>query len=71
MLADLLRRELAGEPATVVGLSLGGWLAVRLALAEPSLVSRLILIDAGGYREQDWEAIRELVTVESEEDVAT
>ena len=69
VLAELLRRELAGEPATVVGLSLGGWLAVRLALAEPSLVSRLILIDAAGYRDQDWESIRELVTVESEEDV--
>ena len=69
VLAELLRRELAGEPATVVGLSLGGWHAVRLALAEPSLVSRLILIDAAGYREQDWEAIRELVTVETEEDV--
>ena len=69
VLAELMRRELAGEPATVVGLSLGGWLAVRLALDEPSLVSRLILIDAAGYREQDWEAIRELVTVESDEDV--
>jgi pimeloyl-ACP methyl ester carboxylesterase len=69
VLAELLRRELAGEPATIVGLSLGGWLAVRLALEEPSLVSRLILIDAAGYREQDWEAIRSLVTVESDEDV--
>ena len=69
VVADLLRRELAGEPATVVGLSLGGWTAVRLALAEPSLVSRLILIDAGGYRDQDWEAIRSLVTVRDDADV--
>ncbi|HXT22560.1 MAG TPA: alpha/beta hydrolase, partial [Thermoanaerobaculia bacterium] len=53
----------------VVGLSLGGWMAVRLALAEPSLVSRLILIDAGGYRDQDWEAIRTLVTVRDDADV--
>ena len=67
--AELLRRELAGEPATVVGLSLGGWMAVRLALEEPALVSRLILVDAAGYRDQDWEAIRELVTVETEADV--
>lgn len=62
--AELLRRELAGEPVTVVGMSLGGWTAMRLALAEPSLVSRLILIDAAGYRDQDWEAIRALVTVD-------
>jgi pimeloyl-ACP methyl ester carboxylesterase len=67
--AELLRRELAGEPATVVGLSLGGWMAMRLALAEPALVSRLILIDAGGYRDQDWEAIRTLVTVRDDADV--
>ena len=69
VVAELLRRELAGEPATIVGLSLGGWMAVRLALAEPSLVSRLILIDAGGYRDQDWEAIRALVTVRDDADV--
>jgi pimeloyl-ACP methyl ester carboxylesterase len=63
VIAELLRRELAGEAATIVGLSLGGWTAVRLALAEPALVSRLILIDSGGYREQDWDAIRTLVTI--------
>lgn len=69
VVAELLRRELAGEPATVVGLSLGGWMAVRLALAEPALVSRLILIDSGGFREQDWEAIRALVTIRDDADV--
>jgi abhydrolase domain-containing protein 6 len=69
VLAELLRRELAGEPATIVGLSLGGWMAVRLALEAPALVSRLILIDAAGYREQDWEAIKELVTVSCDADV--
>ena len=69
VIAELLRRELAGEPATVVGLSLGGWMAVRLALEEPALVARLILVDAAGYREQDWEAIRTLVTVDSDADV--
>ena len=69
VVAELLRRELAGEPATVVGLSLGGWMAVRLALAEPALVSRLILIDSGGYRDQDWEAIRSLVTIHDDADV--
>lgn len=69
VVAELLRRELAGEPATVVGLSLGGWIATRLALEHPELVSRLVLIDAAGYAEQDWERIRALVTIEDDEDV--
>lgn len=64
VLAQLLERELGGRPATVAGISLGGWMAVRLALSRPDLVSRLALIDAGGYRDQDWDAIQSLVTVE-------
>lgn len=63
ILARLLQERL-GRPATVAGLSLGGWVAVRLALAHPELVSRLVLIDAGGYRDQDWERIESLVDVE-------
>lgn len=67
--AALIERELGGGPATVAGNSLGGWIAVRLALARPELVSRLVLVDAGGYREQDWERIEELVTVTEPSDV--
>ena len=33
----------------------GGWIAVRLALARPDLVARLLLVVPGGYRDQDWE----------------
>jgi 3-oxoadipate enol-lactonase len=63
-LARLLEAELGRSPrATVAGLSLGGWMAVRLALARPDLVARLVLIDAGGYRHQDWDRIQQLVTV--------
>lgn len=62
-LAQLLEAELGGRPVTVCGLSLGGWMAVRLALARPDLVSRLVLIDAGGYRHQDWDNVQRLVTV--------
>ncbi len=61
--ARLVESELGRRPVTVAGLSLGGWMAVKLALARPDLVGRLVLIDAGGYREQDWEAIQSLVTV--------
>jgi pimeloyl-ACP methyl ester carboxylesterase len=38
-------------------------MAVRLALARPDLVSRLVLIDAGGYRHQDWDRVQGLVRV--------
>jgi pimeloyl-ACP methyl ester carboxylesterase len=64
VLTDLIRKKFGGRPVTVAGLSLGGWIAVRLALAHPEQVSRLVLIDAGGYRDQDWEAIQSLVMVE-------
>jgi pimeloyl-ACP methyl ester carboxylesterase len=63
VVATLLEKEFDARPVTVAGLSLGGWLAVRLALRRPDLVSRLVLIDAGGYRHQDWEAIEALVRV--------
>jgi len=61
--ARLIEKELGGRPATVAGISLGGWTAVRLALRRPDLVSRLLLIDAGGYRNQDWAKIQGLIRV--------
>ncbi|HEV2851777.1 MAG TPA: alpha/beta hydrolase [Thermoanaerobaculia bacterium] len=64
ILTELLDKEFGGRPVTVAGLSLGGWTAVRLALAHPERVSRLVLIDVGGYRDQDWETIQSLVTVD-------
>jgi pimeloyl-ACP methyl ester carboxylesterase len=59
----LIEREGGGRAVTLAGLSLGGWIAVRIALARPDLVERLVLIDAGGYRDQDWERIQRLVTI--------
>ena len=55
ILQKLLDRELGSRPVTLLGLSLGGWMAVRLALRHPERVSRLVLVDAGGYRDQDWD----------------
>jgi len=39
-------------------------MAVRMALDHPGRVSRLVLIDAGGYRDQDWERIQSLISVQ-------
>ena len=55
---------------TLCGISLGGWIAVRLALARPDLVARLLLVVPGGYREQDWERIGRMVRVETYRDSA-
>jgi pimeloyl-ACP methyl ester carboxylesterase len=65
LLARFIERELPGRPPTLAGTSLGGWLAVRLALERPELVSRLLLLNAAGFRDQDWERIQRLVTVET------
>ncbi|HYG63018.1 MAG TPA: alpha/beta hydrolase [Thermoanaerobaculia bacterium] len=64
VLADLIRRELGSRPVNLAGISLGGWIAVRLTLDRPDLVSRLLLIDAAGYRDQDWDEIERLIRVE-------
>src|SRR5688572_9111310 len=37
------------ERATLVGNSLGGWVALAFALAHPDKVDRLALVDSGGY----------------------
>lgn len=65
VISALIEKEFDGRPVTVAGLSLGGWLAVRLGLRRPDLVGRLVLVNSGGYREQDWDAIESLVRVEN------
>lgn len=67
-------RELAaiaggGRPVNLAGISLGAWIAVRAALALPDAWQRLVLVAAAGYREQDWERIGRLVTIETIDDV--
>jgi pimeloyl-ACP methyl ester carboxylesterase len=62
--AQLIERELDGGPVSVAGLSMGGWMAMRLAQERPDLVARLVLIDAAGYRWQDWDRIGGLVRVQ-------
>ncbi|MFC4242327.1 alpha/beta fold hydrolase [Gryllotalpicola reticulitermitis] len=61
-LADHYRRMLADAGTThtiVIGSSLGGWIGAELALADPELVSALVLIDSAGI-EVPGEPVRNL-----------
>jgi pimeloyl-ACP methyl ester carboxylesterase len=64
VVAGLIEQQFPSRPVTVAGNSLGGWMALRLALARPDLVARLCLIAPGGFREQDWDRIEHLLRVE-------
>lgn len=46
---DKLYGTLKIERATLVGNSMGGWIAVLYALAHPEKVERLVLVDAAGF----------------------
>jgi 2-hydroxy-6-oxonona-2,4-dienedioate hydrolase len=67
-LTELLDRKLGDRSVTLAGISLGGWLAARLAAARPERVARLLLVVPGGYRDQDWRAIERMVRVSTYED---
>ena len=58
-----------GRPVNLAGISLGGWISTRVTLERPDLIERLVLIDAGGYRDQDWGRIQELTDVSNLADV--
>jgi pimeloyl-ACP methyl ester carboxylesterase len=45
---DSFIREVIGRPALLVGNSMGGWLAVKLAWSAPAQLRGIILMDAGG-----------------------
>lgn len=47
-LYDALLEQLGLEEVTVIGNSLGGWIAAELAVGRPATVARLVLVDAVG-----------------------
>ncbi len=54
--ADLLPEIVAGlglERVALIGNSVGGFAAARLALTHPSLVSALVLVNSGGFNRRD------------------
>ncbi len=56
---DRLYRELKIERATLVGNSMGGWVAALYAIAHPEKVERLVLVDAAGFAPpKDFDAAR-------------
>ena len=56
---DRLYRELKIERATLVGNSMGGWIAALYAIAHPEKVERLVLVDAAGFAPpKDFDAAR-------------
>lgn len=63
VLVDFVR-QVIGRPALVVGNSMGGWLAVKLAWAAPELVRGVMLLDAGGAPlrgRESWEPFGEAI----------
>jgi len=66
---QLLPRLFGGRPVTLGGVSLGGWVATRVALRAPGRIARLLLVVPGGYRDQDWRRIESMVRVESLADI--
>ncbi|HEU5087463.1 MAG TPA: alpha/beta hydrolase, partial [Roseiflexaceae bacterium] len=66
MLAEFVR-DVVQHPALVVGNSMGGWIAVRLAADAPEWVREIMLINAGGAYlsgRSAWEPFRAVVAVE-------
>jgi len=66
---ELLRREFPDRAPSLAGVSLGGWVATRVAIAEPGRVARLLLVVPGGWRDQDWDRIERTVRVQTLADI--
>ncbi len=59
-------RDVVGKPALIAGNSMGGWIAVRVALATPELVAGMVLLAPGGARlrgQESWGPFLETITL--------
>ncbi len=62
----LFLHQVIGRPALIVGNSMGGWLAAKLAWEEPEQVHGVVLINAGGAPLQgrsSWEPFAEMIAL--------
>ncbi|MGB2867017.1 MAG: alpha/beta fold hydrolase [Bacteroidota bacterium] len=57
------------RPFTLVGHSLGGWLAMRYALKHPATIARLVLINPAGVLYEGIETLRQLFSIQTPADV--
>ncbi|WP_298816632.1 alpha/beta fold hydrolase [Chloroflexus sp.] len=65
-LVQAMIREVIGQPTLIVGNSMGGWIAVRVALATPELVAGLVLLAPGGAilrGRESWEPFLQTITL--------
>jgi pimeloyl-ACP methyl ester carboxylesterase len=69
VVAELAAREFGGRRPTLCGVSLGAWIAAKVAIARPEQVARLVLVSPGGYKNQDWRRIESIVHVETLADI--
>jgi pimeloyl-ACP methyl ester carboxylesterase len=53
LLGELVAR-LCDEPAILVGNSVGGFAAAKVALAHPERLAAIVLVDPGGFAELNW-----------------
>ncbi len=60
---DALYKELKIERASLVGNSMGGWIAASYALAHPEKVERLVLVDAAGFAPPENFDVRQLAAM--------
>jgi pimeloyl-ACP methyl ester carboxylesterase len=69
VVAELARRVFPESRPTVAGVSLGGWIALKLAVAHPEIPARILAVVPGGYRHQDWRRIESMVRVQTLADI--
>ncbi|MEF3273492.1 MAG: alpha/beta hydrolase [Chloroflexus sp.] len=65
-LVQAMIREVIGQPALLVGNSMGGWIATRLALTTPELTVGLVLLAPGGAilrGRESWEPFLQTITL--------
>ncbi|PDW04588.1 alpha/beta fold hydrolase [Candidatus Viridilinea mediisalina] len=63
---EALLRDVVGGPALLVGNSMGGWIAARLAVRNPELARGIVLLDPGGAQlagRPSWEPFADTVAV--------